>query len=113
MTGWSYGQDLHVEVVEVLIPVEGPPDDDGVPTTRDLIHPWPSCSVQQAGSAEDMAGREAVTTRIKISGPIAEWITSGCRIRWRGTEYRIDGDPAHYRTVIPHTEVTAVTWKGV
>lgn len=104
---------LHRETLTVLVVTTGEPDDDGVPTEDVVERAVPGWNVQPVGTNESLGDAEVVTGRWRASGPLTEWLQAGDRLRWRGTAYRVDGEPQHYRGgSLDHTEVVLIAWKG-
>lgn len=118
MTPWSSSLEdddagLHRETLAVHVVTTGGPDDDGVPVETLVERPWGPCNVQQVSSTEERDGREIVTTGMRASGPLAQWIDAGARVTRDGVDYRVDGDPAHFvGGALDHTEVRLIAWKG-
>lgn len=105
---------LHPEAVTVTLVAPGPPDDDGVPTETVTTRPWGPCNIQRSSSTEQRDGREVVTTTLRVSGPLAEWIGEDDRVTCRGKDYRVDGEPAHFKGgALDHTELMLIKWTGV
>ena len=86
---------LHDDTVTILSTTTGPPDANGVPTTTTMETPWDGVNVQQV-RAEDLDDqqRETASTWYRVAGnhpPVL--VRAQDRIRWRGTEYLVDGEP--------------------
>ena len=104
---------LHLETLHIHIPTVGPPDEDGVPITtlRDEI--WEPCNVQRSSTSEERRDGEVVTVKLHASGPLAESITSESTVTWRGRDWQVEGEPAHFRGgVLDHTEIDLIRWEG-
>lgn len=105
--------DLHLENLTVRVVTAGAPDADGVPVVTTTAREWGLCNVQQTVTTETRGGREVTVTRLRASGPLARWITSGDVIERGGVTYRVDGDPAHFvGGALDHTELALIVWKG-
>lgn len=104
---------LHPHTVVVERVTFGPPDDDGVPTQTTSEQRWGPCSVQQATTTETDGSTEFVTDRWRVSGPLADWIRPGDRVRWNGSWFEVNGEPAHFTGgALDHTEVAITRWEG-
>lgn len=104
---------LHPETLTVLAVAETGLDEDGVPTETTTESAWGPCNVHQTSTTEIRDGREIITNRLRASGPLAERITGGDRIRYGGNVYRIDGEPSHLKGgALNHTELFLIEWKG-
>ena len=106
---------LHPDTFTVDVVTVGPPDDDGVPIETVIEKSWPRCNAKVTATSEDRTTGETVTSTMHVSGPLAEWITSGDRMtRARdGTKWAVDGDPTHYVAgALDHTELGLIRWEG-
>ncbi len=102
--------DLHPETVTLLRRTYGPPDADGVPTTVVEEVELDGYNVQPVGTAESVGLERVVTSRWRVSGPLTDQIRAGDRVRWKGREYDVDGDPQHYEGgAFDHTEF--IIWR--
>lgn len=108
---------LHDDHVTILTRTSGGwPDANGVPTTTTTETAWDGVNVQQV-QADELTDQDRETSRTwyRVSGPPAPTpIMAGDRIRWRGTEYRVDGD-ADTRTGsfrINHTSLRMYAARG-
>lgn len=109
---------LHDDAVTIIVEEgTGLPDDDGVPQYATREVEWAGVNVQQINTDEtpDPGEREGVVTRWRVAGAIPATIPEeGDRIRWRGQEYEVDGEPdvraGAYR--IEHAALTMVKAKG-
>lgn len=105
---------LHDDTVTIVSISSGPPDEDGVPTRTETEKPWKNVNVQQLTSKElTDRGRNTTITTWAVSGPPAD-ADAGDLIRWRGNDYRVDGEPdtriGRYR--INHTSLLMVRATG-
>ena len=106
---------LHPDGFTVDVVAVGEPDDDGVPVETTTTRPWPRCNAKATSSGEDRTSGETVVTNMHVSGPLAEWITSGYRMtRDRdGSRWMVDGTPTHYVAgALDHTELDLIRWEG-
>lgn len=104
---------LHNETLTVRVATAGDPDEDGEVTESFIDRDWPGCNVQQKTSVEIRDVGEVITTRLLASGPLAEWISDADRILRADREYRVDGEPAHFKGgALDHTELFLIAWKG-
>ena len=106
---------LHPDAFTVYVVTVGPPDEDGVPVETVTEKPWPRCNAKVTATSEDRTTGETVTSTMRVSGPLAEWITSGDRMtRARdGSTWRVDGSPTHYVAgALDHTELDLIRWEG-
>ena len=106
---------LHPDSFVVDVVVSGEPDDDGVPVETVTQRAWLGCNAKTTGSSEDRTTGETVTSTMRVSGPLAEWITSGDRMtRTRdSTKWAVDGAPTHYVAgALDHTELDLIRWEG-
>lgn len=87
---------LHDDTVTILRTTStGLPDDDGLPGEETTETEWAGVNVQQM-KAEELEDHQqnSSTTYYRVAGPPPEvMIKETDRIRWRGTEYQIDGEP--------------------
>ena len=106
---------LHPDAFTVDVVTVGPPDEDGVPVETVTEKPWPRCNAKVTATSEDRTTGETVTSTMRVSGPLAEWITSGDRMtRTRdSTKWAVDGAPTHYVAgALDHTELDLIRWEG-
>ncbi|XBH21609.1 hypothetical protein V5R04_15595 [Jonesiaceae bacterium BS-20] len=105
---------LHHETLSVLVVTEAVlPDSAGEVVATTTEQPWGPCNVQRKSSSESQQRGEETVIRLRVSGPLALWITSAEKIIRRGITYYVEGEPAHFEGgVLDHTEVDLVTWKG-
>ena len=108
MSGWA----LHRRTLTVLQTTTGTADVDGVPTTTEVPRQWTGCQVQPLSTSEQTGGMERVTETWLVSGDLATWVSSGDRVVVDGVPRRVQGQPKHFTTLLPHTEAVLVAWKG-
>lgn len=104
---------LHHETLIVLTATAGEVDDDGEVIEAFMERDWPGCNVQLKSSVEVREIGEVITTRLLASGPLAEWISDADRVVRDGRQYRVDGEPGHFKGgALDHTELFLIAWKG-
>lgn len=108
MPGWV----LHRQTVTVLRVSTGDVDVDGVQGATETAQNWTGCQVQPQSSQEQTGGVERETTRLLVSGDLVPWLTGADKVVIDATTYRVEGEPKHYTSVLPHTEAIVVAWKG-
>lgn len=109
---------LHEDTVTVISEGgTGEPDEYGVPTRTPTEFDWVGVNVQQIKTTE-LADhqREQSADYYRVAGPLlaADTISPGAKIRWRGTEYRVEGEPDHRagRGRIEHTSLIMYRVRG-
>lgn len=103
--------------IDVIEP--GVIDDRGT-EVPDLEHPVsevtvPGCSVQPGGSTEDNEARQNVEIRWTVYAPGGTPGTARSAVRYAGTVYAIDGEPARWPSPtggLDNVVFRLVDWKG-
>lgn len=104
---------LHPATLTMHTVTDGPPNAAGEVTETTLDRVWGPCNVQAAGTTEARDNGEVVSSRLRASGPLAEWITSADHATYKGHRYRVDGEPVHFTGgALDHTELYLITWRG-
>lgn len=86
---------LHDDTVTIVTTTIGLPDADGLPTTTTIESVWEGVNVQQVQADElDNHQQDTNTTYYRVAGsqpPVP--VKASDRIKWRGEEYLVDGQP--------------------
>lgn len=118
---WDLDEDIHQDTVTIIRTTEGGPDDDGIPTSTTVRQVHPDCSVQPESTTEPGTGIHVITSRWRVSGPLAQWIRAGDRaeVPWivgadgRPLALAVDGRPASFASgPLQHTEYYLIERKG-
>lgn len=88
----------HGETIEVLRAIPGGFDQDGDPivgTVETTVYTGVAVAPRKAVSDElDTRGRAGIVEGFTIYGPTSMDITHTDQIRWRGTLFNVEGEPA-------------------
>lgn len=95
---------LHGETVTVVRRALGGPDEDGVSQVVETTVDVDGCNVQpilstiSINGVEHLADNDSITQRWMVSAPLGLGLHAEDRIRWRGQEFEIWGEPQEYIT---------------
>ena len=110
---WGWGDDLHTEDLVVVQVSHGAPDADGVPAETTASRTLTGYNVQPVGTGESVGADRVVTSRWRVSGPVADWVRAHDRVVWRGETYEVDGRPQTYTGgALDHTEFIITDTEG-
>lgn len=112
---------LHAETITIQRRDETGRDDYNQPVYGWTEHDESDVNVQPVASSDTRinkqgsGGTELVTNRLFVSGPLGMDVGENDRIRWRGTDFQVDGIPHRCHTglgLLDHTEFTMTVYKG-
>lgn len=86
---------LHSDGLTIVTTATGLPDADGIPAETTIETAWEGVNVQQVQADElDDHQQDTNTTWYRVAGsqpPVV--LKASDRLKWRGKEYLIDGEP--------------------